>query len=215
MEFLKQLDNRLYNYAKRDWYIRDEFPIINDWIVEGSKVIDLGCGNGSLMKYILDRKSVDIQGIESSLSGVQHCLQNGLRCNKNSIDIAETYQEFGEKEFDYAICNVTLQMVLYPEVVLKEMKRIASFCIISFPNFAYISNRLDLLWRGRMPRAMLHGYEWFSTGNIHQLSIVDFKNFCRQIDLRMVEVKYLGSMRRLASVFFSNLFSKEAIFLCR
>jgi methionine biosynthesis protein MetW len=207
-------DNRNYDYTAQAMYVRAEFPIIAEWIPSGSRVIDLGCANGALMKYLKDQKHVDIQGIEIAPSGVAACQAVGLKAVAGSIDKHATYQSYTNGEFDYAICNVTMPMVMYPEVVVQEMKRIARHQIISFPNFAYMGNRLDMLLRGRVPRPMLYGYTWYSTGLIHQLSIKDFKELCRTHGLRILKSDHLGVWRNIARVFLPNVFSKEGIYLC-
>lgn len=205
-------DNRKYEYDE-SFYERAEFPIICNFINSNTDVIDLGCGNGSLMKFILDRKKVNITGVDISHSGVNNCLKNGLRAKNAPIDQAESYLEFVDDQFDYAICNVTLQMVMYPDVLLKEMRRISKKQIISFPNFAFLGNRLDLLINGRMPHPMMHGYDWYNTGHIHQLSLEDFYKYCLKNKFNVEKVCHLGCWRNLANLFFANIFSKESVFL--
>ncbi|KKQ61473.1 MAG: SAM-dependent methyltransferase [Parcubacteria group bacterium GW2011_GWE2_38_18] len=208
-------DNRNYNYQKENFYIRDEFSVICDWIHEGSKVIDLGCGNGSLMKYILNKKNIEIEGIEISTTGVGACLNNNLKASVGEIDQDKTYLNYSDNEFDYAICNVTLQMVMFPEVLIRQMKRIARYQIISFPNFAFFGNRIDLLVHGRMPLPMIYGYEWYNTGHIHQLSVNDFIIFCKREKISIVKSHYLGFYKPLATYLSANFFSKVGIFLCK
>jgi methionine biosynthesis protein MetW len=206
-------DNRQYHYDE-NLYLRKEFPIISGWIEEGTKVIDLGCGNGALMKYLVENNKVNIEGIELSASGVEVCQKNGLRAKVGEIDKRETYNNYSDEQFDYAICNVTLQMVMYPEVLIKEMKRIAKKIIISFPNFGYIGNRFDLLIHGRMPLPMLYGYYWYNTGHIHQLSIKDFMDLCKLEHLTVIKSDHLGFLRILATRVSANVFSKIGVFLC-
>ena len=208
-------DNRRYDYSDERFYVRAEFPMIAGWIPDGSKVIDLGCGNGSLMKYILDKKKeVKIEGIEVSDSGVGFCRKNGMNARIGKIDDSGTYKEYREKEFNYAVCNVTIQMVMFPEVLLQEMSRIANFLIVSFPNFAYIENRFDLLFNGIMPRPMLHGYSWYNTGHIHQLSNKNFENFCKKFSIVILERRHLGALKFFALAG-GNLFAKETVYLCK
>lgn len=204
-------DNRNYIYNE-SFYIRKEFPIIKEWVKEGSKIIDLGCGNCSLIKYLEDKKIYG-EGIDISESGIQICLKNNIKAKVGYIDREETYKEYKDDEFDYAICNVTIQMVMYPEVLLKEMKRIAKYQIVSFPNFAFVINRLDLLFLGRMPKFTLGGYEWYNTGHIHQLSIKDFKTLANKIGLKIIKEYHLGKAGRLIKLC-PNLLSQVAIFLC-
>lgn len=164
-------DNRQYDYSQNQSQNRAEYDYIFQLISSGSRVIDLGCGNGSLLKKLVEEKNVIAQGIEISVSGVEACRNKGLDVLQTRIDEKLPFKNF---EFDFSICNVTMQMVMYPEVLLKEMKRISRYQIISFPNFAFYKNRIDLLFNGRMPRPMLFDYKWYNTGHIHQFSISDF-----------------------------------------
>lgn len=207
-------DNRQYNYDE-NFYFRAEYPIITEWVKEGSKVIDLGCGNGALMKYILERKNVSIEGIDFSTSGVEVCKANGLKAVLGAIDQKGTYLDYSDDYFDYAICNVSLQMVSYPEIVLQEMRRISKYIIVSFPNFAHVTNRFELLFKGRMPQSMLYGYKWYNTGHIHQFSIDDFEKMIKEMDLEIVEVEHVGRWKKIANFFLPNIFSKESIYLLR
>lgn len=166
-------DNRKYDYTGFEKSARDEYRVIASMIDENSKVIDLGCGNGSLLELLRDEKNAETSGMEISDSAVAICREKKLNVTKGPIDSA---LPFGDNSFDYAVCNVTIQMVNYPEVLLKEMKRISKNQVITFPNFAYYKNRLDLLFNGRMPGKMLFGYKWYNTGHIHQLSVKDFKD---------------------------------------
>lgn len=165
-------DNRKYDYSAAENFQRDEYPIISEIVEEGSKILDLGCGNGSLLKLLKDEKKTKGFGIDISESGVEACKSKGIEAKVGVIDTK--LSDFQDNQFDYAICNVTIQMVNYPEILLAEMARVSKKQIISFPNFAYWKNRLDLLFRGRMPQPMMFGYTWFNTGHIHQLSYIDF-----------------------------------------
>lgn len=207
-------DNRNYDFSQENFYIRGEFSIISDWVKNKSKIIDLGSGNGSLMKYLKDKNDAIIEGVEISQSGVDFSLKNNLDARQGEIDKLETYSDCKNNQFDYAICNVTIQMLVYPEVALKEMARISKYQIISFPNFAYFENRLDLLFNVIMPRPMLHKYSWFNTGHIHQLSNRDFKDFCKQNNMKIIKQAHLGCFKKIANLVWSNFFSKESIFLC-
>lgn len=170
-------DNRKYDYAVYPGEKRDEYGIISQWIREEAKVLDLGCGNGSLIGMLQSEKRCACKGIELSASGVEACLQQGLEVRQGRIDEA---LPFADNSFDYAVCNVTIQMVMYPEILLNEMKRVAERQVVSFPNFAYFKNRLDLLLNGRMPRQLLFGYNWYDTGHIHQLSLDDFHRLVQE-----------------------------------
>lgn len=206
-------DNRQYTYTE-DLYMRAEFSIIAEWIPEGSRVIDLGCGNGALMEYLIEQKHVVAEGVDVSPSGVAAGRRRNLTIAQGEIDKAASYTAYADEQFDYAICNVTLQMVLYPEVLLEQMKRIARHSILSFPNFAYIGNRWDLLAHGVMPRPMLYGYTWYNTGHIHQLSIQDFKSWSADHGLQIVKARHLGGLISIARVC-PNLLARVSVFLCQ
>lgn len=206
-------DNRNYKFSKNSISKREEYDVILGWVPKGSTVIDLGCGDGSLLK-LLEKKHVEGRGIEISKTGVKESCKKGLKVEQGKIDVPLKFQN---NQFDYAICNVTLQMVMYPEILINEMIRISKKQIISFPNFAFIFNRLDLLFYGRMPRFMIPGYNWYSTGHIHQLSLKDFYIFCRDQDLKIIRQHHfvpnmpLIPKRLLKKV--PNLFSITSLFL--
>jgi len=210
----KHNDNRNYDYSSIETEERQEYSKIIALVSPNSSVIDLGCGNGSLLKILKDNKNIQEYGIELSESGVEICKRKGLNVIRGSID---TKLNFEENTFDFAICNVTIQMVNYPEVLLNEMKRISKNQIISFPNFGFYKNRFDLLVNGRMPRPMLFGYTWYSTGHIHQLSINDFYEIVGQIKgLKIVQVVLEKSANPIKNYFlnsFPNLFQVLPIFL--
>lgn len=207
-------DNRNYDYSNTPSEEREEYKLICEMVEPNSKVIDLGCGNGSLLEKLVKEKKVIGEGVELVSSGVDACKKKGLKVIQGRID---ERLPFDDNSFDYSICNVTIQMVMYPEVLLSEMKRISKYQIISFPNFAYYKNRLDLLFKGRMPKPMLFGYKWYNTGHIHQLSIKDFYELVNDVmGLRILKVNALVSRNRLKNFllkFFPNVFQILHVFL--
>jgi len=207
-------DNRNYDYSQTFIEDREEYKLICELIEPNSRVIDLGCGNGSLLQKLIKEKNVIGEGIELSSSGVEACNKKGLKVIQGKID---EKLPFADNLFDYSICNVTIQMVMYPEVLLSEMKRISKYQIVSFPNFAHYKNRLDLLFKGRMPKPMLFGYKWYSTGHIHQLSIKDFYELVNDVGgLKILKVKALGSRNPLKDFllkYFPNVFQILNVFL--
>jgi len=207
-------DNRNYDYSTAFTEEREEYKLICELVEPNSKVIDLGCGNGSLLQKLIKEKNVTAEGVELSESGVEVCKAKGLKVHKGKID---EKLPFDDNSFDYSICNVTIQMVMYPEVLLNEMKRISKYQIVSFPNFAHYKNRLDLLFKGKMPKPMLFGYKWYSTGHIHQLSIKDFYELVDDVgNLKVLKMKNLmgpNPIKRFISMFIPNVFVPETIFL--
>lgn len=181
-------DNRNYDYSSGYSETRLEYSIIMDLIEPRSKVIDLGCGNGALLSLLKKEKQIDGTGIEISDSGLASCQRKNLNVFKHTID---SILPFSDNSFDYSICNVTIQMVMYPEVLLSEMKRISKYQIISFPNFAYYKNRLDMFLKGRMPKPMMFDYKWYNTGHIHQFSFNDLFGLINEIGgLKVKETRF-------------------------
>lgn len=210
-------DNRHYRYSKDSVTDRLEYSVIRPWVRKKSRVIDLACGDGSLLKLLRQKKDILGEGIELSFSGVKSARQKGMKVFRGRID---TKLRYPDKFFDLAICNVTIQMVTYPEKVITEMARISKKQIISFPNFGFLPNRLEMLLFGRMPRTMLVGHSWYSTGFSHQLSIADFLAFCRNNGIKIIGRRHLYPPRLLflpqfILKFFPNLFVYTAVYLCK
>ncbi len=207
-------DNRHYLYSLNSISKREEFLMIKKIIPAGSKVIDLGCGDGTLLQLLKD-KNINGEGIDISPTGVRSTRKKGIKASLGMIDASLPYNK---KEFDFAICNVTLQMVMYPEILIQEMLRISKNQIISFPNFAFIVNRIELLLKGRMPKSMMGGYEWYSTGHIHQLSIADFIDHCNKKSIHIKDVHYIFPPRiffipNIILKFLPNLFASSVVFV--
>lgn len=206
---MSQGDNREYIWGET-LSTRPEYPYIERWVTPQARVIDLGCGNGSLLLFLKEKKNVVAAGIELAPSGVAVCRARGLQVTQGRIDVP--LRDIADNTFDFAICNVTLQMVMYPEVTLREMRRIARYQIVSFPNFAFFLNRLELFFFGRMPRTMLFGYTWYNTGHIHQLSITDFLTTIAGLGMRVRDRVWLGKLGRWCALA-PNLLTQTAIFL--
>ncbi len=207
-------DNRKYDYSQHHDSERSEYPIIVDMVKPNSRVIDLGCGNGTLLALLKKEKNIVDYGLEISESGVAVCKERGLNVSFGRID---ERLPFEDNAFDYAICNVTIQMVMYPEILMKEMKRVSKYQIVSFPNFAFWKNRFDLMFNGRMPRTMLFNYSWYSTGHIHQLSFSDFSQLINDLGgLKIVERRFTepnDPIRKMIASMFPELFHLLGIYL--
>lgn len=210
-------DNRAYHYSRFSNSRRLEYPIISGWIKDNSRIIDFGCGDCSLIRLLKEEHNASCVGYDISETGIQRCRDNGVTAVCDAID--KEHSELCNQSFDYAICNVTLQMVMYPEVLFAEMRRVSNFQIISFPNFAYFWNRIDFFLKGKMPRPMLSGYTWYSTGHIHQLSVKDFYDFLKLFpDTEILDQHHLcGNMpmeKRLVNAF-PNFLSQVSIILLK
>lgn len=207
-------DNRNYNYSGFETVERKEYDVIANWITPNSSVIDLACGNGTLLEKLRKEKNISGKGIELSDSGIAICKNKNLNVQKGRIDEP---LPFSENEFDFAVCNVTIQMVMYPEKLLSEMKRIAKYQIVSFPNFGHYKNRIDLLFNGRMPKPMLFGYKWYSTGHIHQLAIKDFYELVEDVGGLKILKQYVEGHKNFFKKYllksYPNLFQILGIFM--
>ncbi len=209
-------DNRNYSYKLNGSSQRAEYSVIKDWIPANASVLDLGCGDGSLLKLLIE-KGINGEGIDISRSGVNSARKKGITATVGRID---TKLKYKKRDFDFAICNVTLQMVFYPEILLSEMARVAKRQIVSFPNFAFINNRFELLFDGRIPMKMFTNQRWYSTGLIHQLSIVDFEKFCAErrlkiLDRHLFTIHKLGPIPEAVLRMFPNLFTVTAVYLLK
>ena len=207
-------DNRKYDYSEHQFTDREEYKYISGLIAPNSSVMDLGCGNGSLLQKLIREKKITGCGLELSGSGVEACVKKNLNVQRGAIDRP---LEYTNNQFDYAICNVTIQMVMSPEILLKEMQRISKQQIVSFPNFGFYKNRVDMLLKGRMPKPMIFGYKWYSTGHIHQLSIKDFYELLNDVGnfkiIKHIFVRTNNSFKNYLMEKFPNIFQTLPIFV--
>ena len=160
-----------------------EFKIIAKLIEKNTRVLDVGCGDGTLMEFLNDNNEIDIRGIEISKINVQKCIGKGLTVIEG--DAEKDLSQFPDGSFDFVILSQTLQAFLNPEKVISELLRVGKKAIVTIPNFGYWKVRLHLLTKGTMPITRTLPDEWYNTPNIHMCSIKDFFNFCgdRKINL--------------------------------
>ena len=158
--------------------MKPEFKIISDLITKGSHVLDVGCGDGILMEFLIKEKNVDIRGIEISKSKAQNCISKGLTIIEG--DAEKDLEQFPDKSFDYVVLSQTLQAFLNPEKVINELLRIGKQAIVTIPNFGYWKIRLHLLLKGTMPVTRTLPDEWYNTPNIHLCTIKDFVFFSKK-----------------------------------
>lgn len=190
------------------------YSVITDLIEEKSKVLDLGCGDGTLLKMLIQEKNVEAKGIEINQDCVINSIQNGVCTIQGNID--DGLKQFCDKEYDYAILNRTLQATEKPDYVIKEMLRVGKKIIISFPNFAYWRVRCYLLFNGKMPKSKMLPFEWYNTPNIHLLTIKDFFEFAQKNNINIEKAIYMNHSKVKKSVFtkiLPNVFAEDAIFV--
>ena len=163
--------------------MKPEFKIISDLINENSHVLDVGCGDGILMEFLVKEKKVNIRGIEISKTKVQNCIAKGLTIIEGNAEA--DLEQFPDKSFDYVILSQTLQAFLNPEKVINELLRIGKQAIVTIPNFGYWKIRLHLLLKGTMPITRTLPDEWYNTPNIHLCTIKDFVFFSKTKNFKL------------------------------
>jgi methionine biosynthesis protein MetW len=155
---------------------RADFAAIAAWIPRGASVLDLGCGDGSLLRYLKEARAVRGYGVEISDLDIVSCIANGVNVIQNDLDAG--LSDFENGAFDFVILSQTLQATRHTEPLIQEMLRVGREGIVSFPNFGYWRSRLDVLL-GNMPVSRELPYQWYDTPNVHLCTLNDFENFCR------------------------------------
>ncbi|MBD1164018.1 methionine biosynthesis protein MetW [Pelagibacterales bacterium SAG-MED11] len=192
-----------------------EFKIIADLLEENTRILDVGCDDGTLMEFLKKNKNVDIRGIEISKKKVQVCISKGLTVLEGNAEF--DLKQFPENSFDYVVLGQTLQAFVNPEIVIKELLRVGKKAIVTIPNFGHWRVRLNLLTKGTMPVTKTLPNDWYNTPNIHMCTIKDFVKFSKTINFKIY--KSLALMNKNVSninnsnLFFKNLFAELGIFL--
>ena len=195
--------------------MKEEFKVIADSIQKNKSILDVGCGDGELMKFIYENISNKIRGLEISKDNVQICIQKGLTVIEGNAEM--DLQQFPSNSFDYVILSQTLQAFLNPEKVINDLLRIGKTSIVTIPNFGYWKVRFNLLFKGTMPVTKTLPNEWYNTPNLHMCSIKDFVNFCNKRKINLFKSLALTN-NKVSSINkfnlnFKNLTSELGIFL--
>ncbi|MCW2246777.1 methionine biosynthesis protein MetW [Azospirillum fermentarium] len=196
--------------------IRIDLRLIADMVAPGARVLDVGCGDGTLLAHLTREKGVDGRGIELSMDGVSRCVKHGLSVIQG--DAETDLKDYPPDAFDYVILSQTIQAMRDPRGVLNTMVRIGRRAIVSLPNFGYLPIRLQLLFRGRMPVTERLGYQWWETPNIHFCTIADFVELCAQMGIvieKTAIVDKAGRVTRRSPTGLANLLGEQGVFLLR
>lgn len=162
---------------------RPDFAAIAQWIPQGSSVLDLGCGDGSLLRYLRETRGVRGYGVEINDKKIATCIANGVNVIQNDLDSG--LADFEDQSFDFVILSQTLQATRHTEALMKEIVRVGREGIISFPNFGYWKNRLQI-FSGHMPVSKQLPYQWYDTPNVHLCTLKDFELLCEHLNIRIL-----------------------------
>ena len=188
---------------------RPDFAAIARWIAPGKRVLDLGCGDGTLLAYLKQARSAHGYGIEIDDQKVAECVRNGV--NVLQMNLESGLSAFQDGSFDYVILSQTLQAVRHTENIMREMLRVGREAFVSFPNFGHWSARVQVAL-GRMPVSAALPYEWFDTPNVHLCTIRDFDELCRKLAVRVEERLVLHQGKTVN--FLPNLLGSLAVYRC-
>jgi len=195
--------------------LRVDLKLIADMVVPGSRVLDVGCGDGALLAWMGKHKAVDGRGIELSMAGVTAAVSHGLSVIQGDADT--DLKDYPSGAFDYVILSQTLQATYAPRTVLNSMLRIGRHAIVSFPNFGHWRVRWDLLTKGRMPVTDTLTYDWYETPNIHFCTILDFLALCADLGVRVERAIPLDRDGQVMTCpggrYAANFFADQGLFL--
>ena len=190
--------------------LRPDLAVIAANVEPGSRVLDVGCGDGALMAALRDRSGVDARGLELDAGNVAECVARGLSVMQGDADT--DLGDYPDAAFDYAILSQTLQTTKRPDRLLDELLRIGRKAFVSFPNFAHWRVRLSLLWGGRMPVTRLLPVAWYATENIHHVTIDDFRALLAERGVRIEQAWFLTGDKRTSAAA-ANFRAEHAVFL--
>ncbi len=190
---------------------RSDFAIISELVAPETKVLDLGCGEGELLAWLVEHKKVEARGVEISGHKVQRAIARGVSVYQGDID--EGLADYPDQIFDYVILSQTLQESHWPLKVLREMLRVGRRGIIAFPNFGHYTVRLSHLWTGRAPRTRLFPHDWFDSPNIHFLTIDDFEALAQREKWKVERRIFLSGNRTVRHL--PNLTAEIAVFMIK
>lgn len=191
--------------------MRIDLNEIQHWIKNDSRILDLGCGDGTLLKYLIDTKQVQGYGLEIDAAQINTCIDKGLNVIEQNLD--RGLGNFADKSFDTVLMTQALQTLHFPHLVLDEMLRVGKECIVTFPNFGHWKARFYLATRGRMPVSDLLPYEWYNTPNIHFCTFDDFEVLCHERNIKVINRQVVNEQSgQTLKDFMPNLFGETAIY---
>ncbi len=186
---------------------RPDFAAIAAWIPKGASVLDLGCGDGSLLRFLRDMREVRGYGVDINDANIVACIRNGVNVIQDDLDTG--LSGFETLSFDYVILSQTLQAIRHTEALVQEILRVGRAGIVSFPNFGYWRNRLKIL-RGNMPVSRDLPYQWYDTPNVHLCTLHDFEDFCAKQKVQILDRRVMTGESEVQML--PNLFGSTAVY---
>ncbi len=193
--------------------LRPDLAIISEWIKPGSRVLDLGCGDGTLLAHLARERDVDGYGLEIDPDNVEQCIRRGVNVIQSDLDDGLS-DYFDDDSFDYVVMSQALQAMFYPDRLLREMLRVGREGIVTFPNFGHWKVRLQLALGGHMPVSSALPNEWYNTPNIHLCTLKDFEILCARLGLHVLQRTVVDHAHRKEITTFPNLFGEIALYRC-
>ncbi len=192
--------------------LRPDLEIISQWIKPRCRVLDLGCGDGTLLRHLRETKQVESYGLEIDDENITRCIQS--RVNVLQMNIDSGLSDFDADSFDYVVMSQTLQAMQHPDKILDEMLRVGREGIVTFPNFGHWLNRLQITFGGRMPQSRVLPERWYSTPNIHLCTLNDFEQLCREKDIEILQRTVVNFAHRTSPLMhlLPNLFAEIALY---
>ncbi len=178
--------------------LRDDLRLIYDWIPQGSRVLDLGCGRGELLSALVRDKQCSGCGVEIDTEGVLASIAAGISVIQ--ADLEQGLQDFDSDSFDIIVLSQTIQSMQNTETILRDLTRVAREAVVSFPNFGYWRNRLQIALGGRMPVSERMPYQWYNTPNIHWCTLTDFDALCAKNNIRVLERAVMTGGKRIRTL---------------
>lgn len=193
--------------------MRADLKLIEPWVRKGTQVLDLGCGDGTLLAHLRDKKNVQGYGLEIDEAQITRCIEKGVNVIEHNLD-SKGLKSFADHQFDTVIMTQALQAVRQPDVMLEEMLRLGQQGIVTFPNFGYWRCRHYLLWHGKMPMSKTLPHTWYNTPNIHLCTFKDFEALCKKKAIKILNRTVVDSQfsQSRFAMMWPNLFAEFAVY---